>query len=665
MATPVSMQKRLAWFLTVTMLVLFALAGRIAWIQFGEGQRLSARVHDQLSESRVMQSPRGTIYDRSGQQLAVSSLNKSLYADPQEVKDVDELSVLLAPVLGVNPTDIKERLIEGARFVWLKRTMEPDVAKAVSQLIKDHQLTGLGFIEESKRYYPNDKLAAQVLGFVGTDDVGLEGLEMSLDKVIKGNTRKQVIDTDSYGTPIFQSIFSFIPEKKGRSVYLTIDSNIQYIVERALDAAMAKTGAKAGTVIIMQPKTGEILAMASRPTYNPNQFGGYSPDAWQNRAVSAVYEPGSTFKSVIAAAALEEGKVRPDERFIDKGYVEVSGRKIKNWSDESYGNISFIDIIKNSINTGFVEIGLRVGAAKLTNYARAFGFGKITGIELPGEVEGLLFDPKEMRDSDTATMSIGQSIAVTPLQLTAAIAAIANDGVLLKPRIVKEYRNEDGTLAETFDPVVVRQAISPETARTLTALLEKVVSEGGGKLGAVKGYRFAGKTGTAEKLNPNGGGYLPGHYIASFAGFGPVEDPQVAALVVLDDPNGMYYGGTIAAPVFNEIMTQVMRVLNIHPNEGSYVVPPAKTIESRAVPPIVPYNPGQPPAVSPGQVLVPPLAGKTIREAGDVLHELGLTFVPVGTGTAVKQSVAPYTAVKPGTEIIVNFESMNTISPGG
>ena len=653
MATPVNMQKRMAWFLTVTMLVLFALAGRIAWIQFGEGQQLRARVQDQLRESLVMQSPRGTIYDRNGQQLAVSSLNKSLYADPQEVKDVDELSVLLAPVIGVTAADIKERLTDGARFVWLKRTLEPDVAKAVSALIKDHQLTGLGFIEESKRYYPNDNLAAQVLGFVGIDDVGLEGLEMSLDKVIKGHMRKQVIDTDSYGTPIFQSIFSFLPEKKGRSIYLTIDSNIQYIVERALDAAMAKTGAKAGTVIIMQPKTGEILAMASRPTYNPNKFGSYSSAAWKNRAVSDVYEPGSTFKAVIAAAALEDDKVRPDERFLDKGYVEVSGRRIKNWSGESYGNVSFTDIIKSSINTGFVEVGLRVGAAKLINYARAFGFGTVTGIELPGEAEGLLFDPKEMRDSDTATMSIGQSIAVTPLQLTAAIAAIANDGVLLKPRIVKEYRNEDGTLAENFDPVVVRQVISPETARSLTGLLEKVVSEGGGKLAAVKGYRFAGKTGTAEKLNTNGGGYWEGHYIASFAGFGPVDDPQVAAVIVLDDPSGIYYGGTIAAPVFNDIMTQVMRVLNIHPDAGSYVLPPVETVEVKSAPPAVPANPGPPPKVPPGHVVVPALAGKSIREVGDALHGLGLTFVPVGTGIVVKQSVAPDTPVQLGTEIII------------
>ncbi len=660
MAMPVSMQKRLAWFLTLTMLVLFALAGRIAWIQFGEGQQLSARVQDQLRENWVVQSPRGTIYDRNGQQLAVSSLNKSLYADPQEVKDFDELATLLAPIVGVSPADIKERLAAGARFVWIKRTLEPEAAKAVEVLIKERELTGLGFIEESKRYYPNDKLAAQVLGFVGTDDVGLEGLEMSLDKVIKGEKRKQVINTDSYGIPIFQSIFSFLPEKKGRSVYLTIDSNIQYVVERALDAAMATTGAKAGTVIIMQPKTGEILAMASRPTYNPNQFYRYGPAELKNRAVSIVYEPGSTFKSIIAAAALEDGKVRPDERFVDKGYVEISGRKIKNWSGESYGAVTFLDIIKNSINTGFVEVGLRLGGAKLTNYARAFGFGKATGIELPGEEDGLLFDPKEMRDSDTATMSIGQSIAVTPLQLTAAIAAIANDGVLLKPRIIKEYRNEDGTLAEVFDPVVVRQVISPENAKVLTGMLEKVVSEGGGKLAAVKGYRFAGKTGTAERLNADGRGYSEGHYIASFVGFGPVDDPQVAALVMLDDPSGIYYGGTIAAPVFNDIMTQVMRVLSIRPETGNYVLPPPNPGVLPAGVVSVPASLVPPPQAPVGHVLVPALTGSSIREAGEALHGLGLTFVPVGTGTAVKQSIAPYMPVKPGTEIVVYFESMNT-----
>ncbi|HWR42752.1 penicillin-binding protein [Sporomusa sp.] len=656
-AMPTHIQKRLALFLLLTIFALVGLAGRIAWIQFGEGQRLSAKVRDQLRESRVMQSPRGTIYDRNGRELAVSSMTKSLYANPREIKDANALADLLAPALGISPEGLKERLMTGSSFIWIKRTLEPEQAKAVAALIKEHGLTGLGFVEESKRYYPNDSLAAQVLGFVGTDDVGLEGIEMALDKTIKGRELKQVIDTDSHGTPIFKSIFSFIPEKQGKSVYLTIDSNIQYIVERALDNAMAKTGAKAATVIIMQPKTGEILAMASRPTYNPNQFERYGSEQWKNRAVSIVYEPGSTFKSVIAAAALEDGKVRPDERFVDKGFVEISGRRIKNWSDESYGEVSFTDIIKNSINTGFVEIGMRVGAAKLTSYVRSFGFGKTTGIELPGEEEGLMFDPKEMRDSDTATMSIGQSIAVTPIQLTAAIAAIANDGVLLKPRIIREYHNADGTLAEVFEPVAIRQAISPETARTLTSMLEKVVSEGGGKKAAVKGYRFAGKTGTAEKLKPGGNGYLAGRYIASFGGFGPVEDPQVAALVVLDDPSGVYYGGEIAAPVFNDIMSQVMRYLSVRPHDDNPLLPPVKPAVTNAeLPYAVPIAEGPPAAPPPGHVLVPVLSGKTIREAGEALHNLGLTFVPVGTGTAVKQNVAPHTAVKPGAEIIVYFE---------
>lgn len=652
---PGHIQKRLAWFLMLTILALIGLTARIAWIQFGEGQRLSARVQDQLRENRTIQSPRGTIYDRAGRELAVSSMTKSLYANPREIKDADTLANLLAPIIGMKADNIKNRLIAGASFVWLRRTLEPEQAAAVTALIKEHHLTGLGFIEESKRYYPNDGLAAQVLGFVGTDDVGLEGLEMALDKSIKGRELRQAIDTDSYGTPIFSSIFSFIPEKQGRSVYLTIDSTIQYIVERALDRAMEETEAKAATVIIMNPKTGEILAMANRPNYNPNQFGQYSPEEWKNRAVSVVYEPGSTFKAIIAAAALEEGKVRPDEKIIDKGYVEISGRRIKNWSGDSYGEVTFMDIIKNSINTGFVEVGMRVGAAKLTNYVRAFGFGKTTGVELPGEEAGILFDPKEMRDSDIATMSIGQSIAVTPLQLTAAIAAIANDGVLLQPRIIKEYRHEDGTLAESFDPVVVRQAISSETARTLTTMLEKVVSEGGAKRAAVQGYRFAGKTGTAEKLKPDGQGYLEGRYIASFAGFGPVEDPQIAALIVLDDPAGIYYGGQIAAPVFNDIMTQVMRYLNVRPDDTNQVLPPAKP--AKAQPYAAPVaDPGPPPVVPPGQVLMPALAGKTIREAADSLHSLELTFVPVGTGVAIKQSVMANTPVKPGTEIVVYFE---------
>ncbi|MDR3562291.1 MAG: penicillin-binding transpeptidase domain-containing protein [Negativicutes bacterium] len=643
-------RKLIAVFLVMMLVAIFGLVGRIAWVQLVNGPKLAEQARSQLQESKLLQSPRGTIYDRLGRELAISSLTKSLYVNPQQFdKDPGVVASQLAPILGMKPEEIRSTLMAPGSFIWLKRTLEPDAAARVVALIKEQNIRGLDFVEESKRYYPNNRLAAHVLGFVGTDDIGLDGVEMTMDKTIKGVLTRQAVDTDSHGIPIFQSILSFNPAKQEKSVYLTLDSTIQFIVEQSLDKAMAQTRAKAATVIIMNPRTGEVLAMASRPTYDPNQFYRYNERDWKNRAVSIVYEPGSTFKAVVAAAALQEKLVSANERFFDSGSVEVSGRRIQNWSGDGYGQITFTDIIKNSINTGFVQVGLRLGAARLTQYAHSFGFGKTTDIELPGEEEGLLFEAKEMRDSDIATMAIGQSIAVTPLQLVTAVAAIANDGVLLKPHIVKEIDNADGSVASATSTDRVRQVISPETARELTLLMEKVVSEGGGKRAAVSGYRFAGKTGTAERLKAGGSGYEAGRYIASFVGFGPVEDPQVVALVVLDDPEGVYYGGEIAAPIFSDIMTQVMRYLSIRPQNAAEMVfaPAGQTAPSNQ--PAVRLAP-------PGKVAVPSVIGKTMRDAGDALTGAGLTFVPVGSGIAVRQSITSNAVVSPSTEITVYFE---------
>lgn len=563
-------QRNIRVFLLITIVALISLGIRIAWLQIVEGSMLSAKENSQINDSIVLQSPRGTIYDRNGQVLAISRLTKSLYVNPGNFnKDPVAIANLLAPILDKTPEDIETCLGAQGSFRWLKRTMEPETAQQVTDLIKEQNISGLEFVEESKRYYPNKILAANVLGFVGTDDIGLDGIEKTLDKTIKGVMLRQVMKTDNQGIPILKSIFTYNPAEQEKSVYLTIDSNIQFIVEQSLDKVMAQTKATAATAIIIDPKTGEILTMASRPSYDPNQFYRYNENNWKNRAISVVYEPGSTFKSIVAAAALQENLVTADEQFIDKGFIEVSGRRIHDWDGEGHGSISFTKIIEDSINTGFVQVGMRVGAARLTQYAQDFGFGQTTGIELPGEEKGLLFNPANMRDSDLATMSIGQSIAVTPMQLLTGVAAIANDGMLIKPHVVKEIYNVDGTLASAASTDNVRQVISPETAKELKGLLEKVVSEGGGKKAIVKGYRFAGKTGTAQKLNQNGNGYAPGEYIASFVGFGPTEDPQIAALVVIDNPQGDYYGGEIAAPVFSEIMTRVTRYLGIRPQAAS------------------------------------------------------------------------------------------------
>lgn len=648
-----AVQRRVAVLLSVLLIMVVVLVGRIAWIQFMEGPMLATKVRGQLMDNKVLQSPRGTIYDRNGRELAVSCMTKSLYADPAEIKDDKERTIAaLAPVLGMPAAELAELLTGERRFVWIKRMLDADVSANVAQIIKEQELRGLGFVEESKRYYPNDMLLSQVLGFVGTDDIGLDGIEMTLDSTIKGRLSEQAIETDSRGIPIFKSIFNFLPRKDGKSVKLTIDSTVQFIVEKSLDKAMGETRAKAATAIVMNTRTGEILAMASRPGYNPNQFGKYNAEAWRNRAVSIVYEPGSTFKSIVAAAALQEGKVTPEERFIDNGYIQVLDRQIKNWSGDSYGNISFIDIIKESINTGFVQVGMRVGAAKLNEYVRNFGFGKSTGVELPGEESGILFETNDMRESDLATMSIGQSIAVTPLQLVTAVAAIANDGVLLKPHIVKEILNEDGSVVQATPTEVVRQVIRSDTAHTLANMMEKVVSEGGGNKAHLPGYRFAGKTGTAERLNETGSGYQSGHYIASFVGFGPVEDPQIAVLIVIDDPDGIYYGGQIAAPVFKEIAGQLVRYLNIPPSMSTVL--PAVPGQAPANQPVAATPPPQA-AANRSTVVVPNLLGKTMREAGDLCNRAGLAMVPVGAGLAVQQNLAPTTVVAIGSEITVTF----------
>lgn len=558
-------RRRIAYFMLLLIAGLVVIGARVAYIQFVQGPQLAAQARLQLKDTQALQSPRGTIYDRAGRELAISSTAPSLYVNPRQFnKNPGEAAVWLAPMLRMNVQDVAERLGSSGSFMWLKRTLDHEQAEAVTKLIKEQHIRGLAFIEEGKRHYPNEELAAHVLGFVGVDDVGLEGIESHLDKIIKGGSQSQTVETDGKGRPIFSSTLSYEPRRHGKSVYLTIDSHIQFIVEQSLDKVMAKTQAQGVTAIVMNPRTGEILAMSSRPGFNPNRFGRYSAGAFKNRAVSIIYEPGSTFKAITAAAALNEGKMLPQERFYDQGYVEVSGRRIKNWSGENYGNISFSDVIKMSLNTGFVEIGLRLGGATLTEYTRNFGFGRPTGIELPGEEEGLLFKPGDMRQVDVATMSIGQSIAVTPLQLLTAVSAIANEGVLLKPYLIKEIHNPDGSVFSITPSSPIRQVVSPETARQLTGLLERVVSEGGGSKAAVKGYRFAGKTGTAEKLKDTGG-YEENHYIASFVGYGPVEDVRLAALIVIDDPVGPYYGGEIAAPVFAEIMTQVTRYLNLKP----------------------------------------------------------------------------------------------------
>ncbi|MCR5437976.1 MAG: transpeptidase family protein [Selenomonas sp.] len=648
-------QKNITGLAMFMLVILGIVVLRYGWLQLVQGNELSERMKSQVGHDYAIQSPRGAIIDRNGRELAVSTMTKSLYVDPNHVEDPQTLAADLAPLIEKTEQDVLDDIAVGGGFVWVKRRMEQSEYEAVRALIKEKGYsTCLGFRDEAKRYYPNDVLAANVLGFVGTDDKGLDGVEQALDSLLKGEIKEKYLTTDRRDRPILDSIFSSSRRYRGdycKTVELTIDSGIQFIVEQELDRAVAENRPKSITCVVMNPKTGEVLAMASRPSYNPNKFWDYKPEVWKNRAVSFIYEPGSTFKSVVAGAALQEQVVTPNQVFVDPGYVMVSGRRIQNWSGTSFGTVTFTDVVKQSLNTGFAQVGLRLGADKITDYAKKFGFGEATGIDLPAEECGILFDPEQMRDSDIATMSIGQSIAVTPLQLVTAMSAIANDGVLLKPHIVKSIRNADGSVYEERGPQEVRRTIESATDKTLVGLLEQVVASGGGAKAGVKGYRIAGKTGTAQKIREDGAGYMEGRYIASFCGFAPVEDPQLTVLVMIDDPSqGNYYGGQIAAPVASRIFSQLFRYMRIAPSSDPFAgMEPPKTPQPK---PIKGYEG----VVPEGMIVMPDFTGKSLREAARIASDKGLSFESEGSGFASGQSIPPNTLVDQGRSIVVYFK---------
>lgn len=633
--------------LAVLIMVAGVLVLRLFFLQIVDTSDLEAKNLSQVQVDRKLQSPRGTIYDRHGSPLAMSVVTKSLYADPQMLKkNPEDIAELVAPYVSISKEAIVENLKEDTAFVWLDRMMEPDKSKAVEKIIEDEKLEGLNFVEESKRYYPNGNLAAQVLGFVGTEDKGLDGLEMVLDDELKGGLTKEVVATDRKGNAIFGSVLAQYLPDKGKSVTLTIDATVQFIAERALEQAMVDIKPAHASVIVMDPKTGEILAMANRPTYDPNHYDKGKEQDFKNIAVTNLYEPGSTFKPIIASAALASGKWTVDTVYNDTGSIMASGHVMQNWNGEGYGKVRLLEILKFSINTGMARLGLTTGPEILSEYVHKYGFGQPTGIELPGEGEGLLFNPEEMADIDTASMSIGQGIAVTPLQMVRAFGAIANGGILMKPHIVKAYNNPDGTVASETQTESQGQAIPENVASTIVDILEKEVSEGGGNKAMVEGYHFGGKTGTAQKLNTEYGGYLDGRDIASFIGFGPVEDPKFVVLVAIDDPsNGSIYGGQIAAPVFKDIMSQLVRYYQISPSVKEEVKVGATTVQTLP-------NPSK---NSDGSVTLPNFAGFPYGAVRDWLNEAGLYFKPDGTGNAISQDEAPGSAAFPGDAITVHF----------
>jgi stage V sporulation protein D (sporulation-specific penicillin-binding protein) len=691
-------------------MVLLLLMSRLAYLQFIKGAELTDKAIDNRLREVPVEARRGTIYDRNGKELAVSITSETVAAEPRRIIDPEATAAKLATVLGMEKEAIKKLLTKKTGFVWIKRKVEDSKINQLKQLenSKQGELTGIRFIPESSRFYPNDNLAAHVLGFATrTDADGAGGIEGALDKELKGIAGKIVSERDATGREIPNGESKYIPPIEGKSLVLTIDETIQHFVERELDALMLTYNPLNAAIIIMDPKTGEILAMANRPDYNPNKYWEFDQKTWRNFAVSDSYEPGSTFKVITAAAALEEGVVKPNDRFYDPGFIEVLGKKIKCWKAGGHGALNFLEVAENSCNPGFITIGLALGVEKFNQYLQAFGFGRQTEIDLPGEATGILVNPKRATQLDLATMSIGQSNAVTAIQLITAVAAVANDGVLMKPQLIKEILDVNGQVQQ-IKPKQVRQVISKSTARELSGILESVVANGTGEKAYLEGYRAAGKTGTAQKAMP-AGGYQQGKYVASFAGFAPADNPRIAALVVIDEPQGqVYYGGQIAAPAFKAVVGDTLKYLGVPPKLTPDKLKPKLEQPAKAVA-IVPqvinlplgeaqnilYKEkfswttegegkivlgqfplsgaeigegtkitlylGKSTQVVPGDsiVSVPNIVGKTLREAAATLALAGLKMNPEGSGVAESQSIAPRTKVKAGTVVKVKFGSPN------
>lgn len=550
-------RKRVTLFFLFLVIVLMALTMRLVYLQGYQNEWLAERAEQQRVRLIPIEAKRGTIYDRHGKILAESVSALSVYAIPAEVSDKKEVAEKLATVLAMDASKVEERLKRRQSFVWLARRVDESIAEEVRKL----RLAGIGVSEESRRVYPNGSVGAHILGFSGIDNQGLDGIELTMNRYLSGAGGHVSAEYDAGGHEIPYEPYRYEKPTAGCDITLTIDLVLQQLAERQLARVVKEAGAKCGSIILMEPNTGELLAMANYPTYDPNRFGAYDMALWRNIAVTNTYEPGSTFKVLTIAAALEENVVSETDRFFDGGDIEVQGRRIHCWKHGGHGSVSFCEVVEGSCNVGFVSVGLRLGKERFYPHLKALGMGKMTGVCLPGEAEGILIPEKRAVPLNIATMAMGQSIAVTPIQLITAVSAIVNGGVRHVPQIVQSVEDHAGTVMTISPPVPAERVIQEETSRRVRTLLEGVVANGTGKNGALEGYRVGGKTGTAQKVGQ--GGYMAGKYIASFVGFMPADAPKIVMLVVIDEPSGMYYGGQVAAPVFPALMKDVAEYLGI------------------------------------------------------------------------------------------------------
>lgn len=549
----------------------FALVAlRLVYLQVYQRAELTVRAGRQQERVVKLEPKRGTIYDRMGRELAVSLDVDSVYGVPSGIDNPRAVALQLSRILREDRRGLEQRLAGNKQFVWLSRKVEP----ARAEKIKDLGNKEIGIRLESRRFYPKKSLAGPVLGFLGVDNKGLEGLELAYDKSLRGMSGWVLAEKDAMGRTVFPggSGFQYRLPKPGHDIILTIDEVIQHIAEKELDAALASSHAKGGVCLVMNPRTGEVLALsvlsASRnQAFNPNEPQRSKPAEWRNRAVTDAFEPGSIFKPILASAALEERVVHPLERIdCSAGRIQLADRVIRDAHEN--GVLTFTDVIAESSNVGTITVALRLGKERFAKYISAFGFGKKTGVDIPGEISGQLRDYRSWSGVSIGSIAIGQEIGVTPIQVASAYCALANGGMLMKPYLVSEIVDRGSEEGKKFQAQAVGRAISEETCAKVNKMLQRVVETGTGQKARPAGYTAAGKTGTAQKIDQRTGRYSQKDYVSSFVGFTPANSPKLVILVMVDSPEGLvHYGGSVAGPVFKAVAEQSLAYLQVAPDE--------------------------------------------------------------------------------------------------
>ena len=630
----------------VIIIGLGTILARAYQLQVWERDKLKAMARADISGMIHLPPQRGSIYDREGHELAISVELGSIYAHPGLVKEKVSVSKKISKILNLSTKKVLSQLRSDSGFIWVERKVAPESAEKIKEL----KLLGVGVITEAGRFYPGREIAAHLIGFTGADNQGLEGLEKCYDQDLKGPPNTYIQKRDAIGRPFYLERYN-TSKRKMHHLYLTIDKDIQYKAQQVLRVAVEKSKAKSGQCVVMDPNTGEILAMAVAPSFNPNIFWKYEPEQWRNRVITDCYEPGSTIKAFLLAAALEEGVVSPLTTFYcEQGKMKIAKHTVND--TKPYGYLTVAQIVAYSSNIGAIKIGQKLGYQKFYEYLQKFGFGEKTGLDTIGERTGYIRTISDTRPVDQATIYFGQGMSSSSIQLITAMSVIANGGKLVRPYLVRAVKDQNGHITKSNTPYVVRRVLSPSVAKRVTRILEGVVTEKGtAPKAAIEGFQVAGKTGTSQKIDQRTKAYSNHDYIALFIGFVPANNPKLAILVMVDEPRGNPYGGLVAGPVFSELGAWALNNLNIHPS--LQFAGKLKNIESFKTSKSQEEISTQ---ILPDNGLLPNFTGESMREVLRKSRALGLKVVLEGTGLAINQVPQPGSPLEEVSMVKVKFK---------